>query len=227
VHHGVNPEYQDKNYAGMLIIWDRLFGTFEPERAEPVYGLTKPLVSWNPVWANLHVFAEIGAKWRASRTLRDRWRALFGHPGWRPATLGPHVVPAQVSPATFRKYEPPVPRRLVTYSVVQFIVVLIGSMVFLTAASSLSRLHLLAGTFYVFLSLGNIGGILESRAWAGPSETSRVAILGVVATLLLADGAASPWILAPAIGLALVSLVWFRRIRPLLTSPDTRAVMAM
>jgi hypothetical protein len=115
----------------------------------------------------------------------------------------------------------------VTYSVVQFILVLIGSVAFLTAASSLSRLHLLAGTFYVFLSLGNIGGILESRAWAGPSETSRVVILGVVATVLLADGAASPWILVPAIGLALGSLVWFRRIRALLTSLDARAVMAM
>jgi sterol desaturase/sphingolipid hydroxylase (fatty acid hydroxylase superfamily) len=66
VHHGVNPEYQDKNFAGTFIIWDRLFGTFEPERAPVVYGITKPLASWNPLWANVHVFADIARNVRAA-----------------------------------------------------------------------------------------------------------------------------------------------------------------
>ena len=47
VHHGVNPRYVDRNYAGILIVWDRWFGTFEPEGDEPVYGLVKPLGSFN------------------------------------------------------------------------------------------------------------------------------------------------------------------------------------
>ena len=227
VHHGVNPEYQDKNYAGMLIIWDRLFGTFEPERAAPVYGLTKPLVSWNPVWANLHVFGEIATKLRASRTWGDRWRAVFGHPGWRPSALGPPIVPEPVSPETFQKYEPAVPRPLVRYAIAQFAMVLVASVAFLTEVSSLPRLTVVAGAFYVFLSLGNIGGILEARAWAGPSETARLVILGGVAASLLAEGAASPWLLAPAAVLAVVSLLWFRSLRPLLTSHDPRAIVAM
>ena len=59
VHQARNPQYLDKNYAGMFIIWDRMFGTFEPEVEEPVYGITKPLESWNPLWANFHAWAEL------------------------------------------------------------------------------------------------------------------------------------------------------------------------
>lgn len=59
VHHGGNPQYQDTNYAGIFIVWDRLFGTFTPEREPVVFGLTRPLASWNPLWANVHVFRDI------------------------------------------------------------------------------------------------------------------------------------------------------------------------
>lgn len=55
VHHARNPEYIDKNYAGMFIFWDRLFGTFQEEQAEPIYGIVSPLRSFNPIWANLHL----------------------------------------------------------------------------------------------------------------------------------------------------------------------------
>jgi sterol desaturase/sphingolipid hydroxylase (fatty acid hydroxylase superfamily) len=88
VHHGVNPRYLDRNYAGVFIVWDRMFGTFEPEREPPVYGITTPLASWNPIWANVHHFAEIARKvWRANRW-SDRWHYVFGHPAWRPASAG-------------------------------------------------------------------------------------------------------------------------------------------
>lgn len=227
VHHGVNPEYQDRNYAGVLIIWDRMFGTFEPEVAPPVYGLTKPLVSWNPVWANVHVFGEIAAKLRAAGTWGERWRAVFGHPGWRPSALGPRIVPSPVSPETFSKYEPEVPRPLQRYAVTQFLVVLLASIAFLQAASSLPDVTLVAGMFYVLLSLGNIGGILESRAWAGPSETARLLILGGAAGALLAMGGGPAWLLALAVAFAVVSLGWLARLRPLLTSSDPRAIVAM
>lgn len=227
VHHGVNPEYQDRNYAGVLIIWDRMFGTFEPEVAPPVYGLTKPLVSWNPVWANVHVFGEIATKLRAARSWGDRWRAVFGHPGWRPATLGPRIVPGPVSPESFKKYEPEVPRPLQRYAVVQFLVVLLASVAFLQAASGMSGVTLVAGTFYVLLSLGNIGGILEARAWAGPSETARLVIMGGAAAVLLATSGGPPWLLALAVGFAVGSLGWLTRLRVLLTSADARAVVVM
>jgi hypothetical protein len=211
----------------VLIIWDRMFGTFEPEVAPPVYGLTKPLVSWNPVWANVHVFGEIASKLRAARTWGERWRAVFGHPGWRPAALGPRIVPGPVSPETFRKYEPEVPLALQRYAVAQFIVVLLASVAFLNAASGMPGVTLLAGTFYVLLSLGNIGGILEARAWAGPSETARLLIMGGMSAVLFANGAGPAWLVLGAVGCSALSLVWIVRLKSLLTSPDPRAIVAM
>jgi len=227
VHHGVNPEYQDRNFAGMLIIWDRMFGTFEPEVAPPVYGLTKPLRSWNPLWANVHVFGEIATKLRAARTWGERWRAVLGHPGWVPPALGDRIVPGPVSPETFHKYDPEVPADLRRYAVAQFLAVLLASVAVLNAASGLPAASLVAATFYVLLSLGNIGGILEARAWSAPSEIARLLILGGVSGVLLAGGGGSPWMLGGALAFALLSLLWIVRLRPLLTSSDARAVVVM
>jgi alkylglycerol monooxygenase len=227
VHHGVNPEYQDRNYAGVLIIWDRLFGSFEPEVAPPVYGITKPLQSWNPVRANLHVFGEIWRNVRAARTWRDRVKCVFGHPGWRPAELGPPTVPGPVSVDTFRKFEPEAPVALRRYALLQFVVTLAGAVALLDAAPRLSPVSAMAGAFYVVLSLANVGGILETRSWAGLSEAVRLTTLGGAATVLLATGATPSWLLAGAAGFAALSLLWVLRLRPLLTSSDPRAVVAM
>ncbi|MEO1083199.1 MAG: sterol desaturase family protein, partial [Acidobacteriota bacterium] len=54
VHHGCDEKYLDRNYAGVFIVWDRLYGSFQEEEEEPTYGITKPLRSWNPLWANVH-----------------------------------------------------------------------------------------------------------------------------------------------------------------------------
>jgi sterol desaturase/sphingolipid hydroxylase (fatty acid hydroxylase superfamily) len=92
VHHGVNPEYVDRNYAGVFIVWDKLFGTFEPEGVEPVYGLVKPLGSFSPLWANLHRWVEIASMSRRTRRWRDKLYAWIAPPEWRPADLGGRVV---------------------------------------------------------------------------------------------------------------------------------------
>jgi len=136
-------------------------------------------------------------------------------------------VPGPVSPETFHKYDPEVPGELRRYAVAQFLAVLLASVAVLNAASGLPAATLVAATFYVLLSLGNIGGILEARAWSGPSEFARLLILGGVSGLLLAGGGGSPWILGGALAFALLSLLWLLRLRPLLTSSDPRAVVVM
>lgn len=84
VHHGSNPQYLDKNYGGTLIIWDRLFGTFEAERERVKYGLTKNINTFNPARV---AFGEFVAIWRDVRTARN-WRDALGFmfrgPGWQP-----------------------------------------------------------------------------------------------------------------------------------------------
>jgi sterol desaturase/sphingolipid hydroxylase (fatty acid hydroxylase superfamily) len=87
VHHASNPEYLDKNYAGILILWDRLFGTFEEERARPVYGLTKNIASFNPFIIAFHEYAAIGRDLRAAKGLRERAGILWHGPAWRAPSL--------------------------------------------------------------------------------------------------------------------------------------------
>jgi sterol desaturase/sphingolipid hydroxylase (fatty acid hydroxylase superfamily) len=228
VHHGVNPEYQDKNFAGTFIVWDRLFGTFEPERAEPVYGITKPLESWNPLRANLHVFQDIARHVRAAGSWGERWRALVAHPRWRPAALGPTLPPQAVSPREYHKYEPPVSSELRRYALIQFLVVLIASLALIRSASDLATIEVLGGLFYITLSLANVGGVLEGRSWAGVSEAVRLTVLGGAALALLATGQEPFWLLVGAAIFAAMSFGWMvLRLRPRLTDPDPRAIVVM
>ncbi len=80
VHHGVNEAYLDKNYAGVLIIWDRIFGSFAEEKEEPRYGIVKPLESYNPLWINTHAWAEMFAAIRKQSSLAGKLRCVFGSP---------------------------------------------------------------------------------------------------------------------------------------------------
>lgn len=83
VHHGSNLRYLDKNYAGMFIVWDRMFGTFEPEDEPVRYGLTTPLESFQPLTIAFHEWAALAKDvWRAG-SLRARLAYLFRPPGWR------------------------------------------------------------------------------------------------------------------------------------------------
>jgi len=81
VHHGKNPQYLDKNYGSCLIIWDRWFGTFEVEDEEPVYGITHPVQSANPVYLVFHEYISLYHDLRRSRSLKEGWQHLFGRPG--------------------------------------------------------------------------------------------------------------------------------------------------
>ncbi len=82
VHHGSDLAYLDKNHAGILIIWDRLFGTFEPEKDRPTYGLTKNVGSHNPVRIAFHEWIEIGQDLRRAGSFGNALGYLFGPPGW-------------------------------------------------------------------------------------------------------------------------------------------------
>lgn len=85
VHHGSNQQYLDRNYGGELIVWDKLFGSFEPEGERVRYGLTKNIKTFNPVRVNFHEYAAIWHDLRQARSWRDRAGVLFRGPGWRPA----------------------------------------------------------------------------------------------------------------------------------------------
>lgn len=86
VHHAINPEYLDKNFSQIFIVWDKLFGTFQEELQEkpPVYGITRPVETWNPIKINFqHIWLLIKDAWRARRW-QDKFRIWLAPLGWRP-----------------------------------------------------------------------------------------------------------------------------------------------
>jgi hypothetical protein len=88
VHHAINDGYIDRNYGGIWVIWDRMFGTFQPEVQPCVYGTRTPLNSWNPVWANVAVYSELWRRSLSAPRWADKLRVWFKPPGWLPAGGG-------------------------------------------------------------------------------------------------------------------------------------------
>ncbi len=82
VHHGSNPQYLDRNHGSILIIWDRLFGTYEPEGEPVVYGLTKNIDTFDPVRIATHEYRDMLGDVARSRSWRDRLSFVFRGPGW-------------------------------------------------------------------------------------------------------------------------------------------------
>ncbi len=88
VHHGTNPQYLDRNHGGVLIIWDKLFGTFEPEVRRIKYGLTTNIKTFNPLRIGYHEFADIARDVRSAKGWRTKLNYVFKHPGWTPEHAG-------------------------------------------------------------------------------------------------------------------------------------------
>jgi len=85
VHHGSQGSYLDRNYGGIVILWDRLFGTFTPETERVVYGLTKNIDTFNPLRVAFHEYVSIARNVMSASSWRGRIGYVFGEPGWKPA----------------------------------------------------------------------------------------------------------------------------------------------
>jgi sterol desaturase/sphingolipid hydroxylase (fatty acid hydroxylase superfamily) len=99
VHHGSDDIYLDRNYGGILIIWDRLFGSFQPELHTPKYGLTAPIGTYNVLKLQYHEYGNILRDVRRAQSWRDRLGFVFGPPGWTPRTEATAKVTALEEPA--------------------------------------------------------------------------------------------------------------------------------
>jgi sterol desaturase/sphingolipid hydroxylase (fatty acid hydroxylase superfamily) len=102
VHHGANARYLDRNYAGILILWDRLFGTFQPEDERPIYGLTKNIHTYNPLRIAFHEYAAIVRDVLRPNPWRVRLGLAFRNPAWKPPEAS---VPAAGDGAVLRAEE--------------------------------------------------------------------------------------------------------------------------
>ncbi len=165
VHHGSNPKYIDKNHAGTLIIWDRLFGTFQKEEEEVYYGITKPLASWNPVWANLHYWKDLIETAKKSDNFTDKIRVFVKPPGWFPDKLGGFQFAPEIDVVNYRKFHTETAIKVMIYAVLLFLVALgLGSyQLFFFDKLTLPTNILIAA--FTILSMLTCGALLEKKRW--------------------------------------------------------------
>jgi len=123
VHHAINPIYIDKNYGNIFTCWDRWFGTFQEELDEvpPVYGITKPVSTWNPIKINFQHLASLARDAWHARSWRDKLRLWWMPTGWRPADVAERFPSRYIEDVyNFQKYDPPSSAGLIGWSAVQF-----------------------------------------------------------------------------------------------------------
>lgn len=154
VHHGRNPQYIDKNYAGMFIIWDKLFRTFEEEKEDVVYGVTKTPESWNPLWIHLTHFKDMGIQLMQTPGFVNKFKTIFYKPGWQPEGYLP--IP-EVNRKTFQKFETPLPPALKNYVLLQYSLTLLAGAAFLFAANELNYTWRIIFALLIIFSITNIG----------------------------------------------------------------------
>jgi alkylglycerol monooxygenase len=209
VHHGRNPKYIDKNHAGSLIIWDKMFGTFQAEEERPTYGITKPINSWNPIWANFSHYAEMAKEIKTIPTWIDKVKYLFKKPGWLPDYMGGARPIPEVNKTTYHKYDTSYPEQLSYYVLFQYVICLGVTAFFLFQQAQFTLVEKAIATTLISIWVVNCGVLFESKKWVHYAEWIRIltySLLLIAATNLLSLGSYF-YIIALMYGLA--SGFWF------------------
>jgi alkylglycerol monooxygenase len=172
VHHAVNERYVDRNYGGILILWDRLFGSFEDESDdEPcVYGTRSPLRSWNPLWANLQVYADLARDSWHTRRWADKLRVWLKPPGWRPADVAARFPKPAFELARVQRWEPALSPAAAWVAAGLFVALLGATAAFLWNAHLLSRPEQAAAVAGIVAGLWAVGAVSTPRGV--PAEAS-------------------------------------------------------
>jgi len=205
IHHASNPEYLDKNYGDVLIIWDKLFGTFAKERKDVqiVYGLTKPLNSHSFLWQHFHFVLEVFMNFKYAKGIKAKWKVLFG----KPDDLDPRYrsilerkllnVHSQHRPATLAI------RQYVTAQTIFSLGLLFVVLLF---EHYLSVVQLFLLSAFIIISLINSGAILDQRRWIFYLEYSRLVLVMVAIGVFYPNS----WTFV-GIAAALLLMTWYFR----------------
>lgn len=123
VHHAQNEQYIDKNYGGVFIIWDRMFGThkIEDENEACIYGIRGTLNTFNPIWANLHIYVKIIKEMWLSHDWQDKLYAPFARTGWIPQSFPEKIEKENFDASTFKKFDPAIGKRQKIYAMFQYL----------------------------------------------------------------------------------------------------------
>ncbi|XP_072431477.1 alkylglycerol monooxygenase [Chiloscyllium punctatum] len=174
VHHGRNHYCIDKNYAGTLIIWDRIFGTFAPENEKVIFGLTHPINAFEPLWVQCHHLLYIWKTFWGIPGISNKMSVLFKGPGWQPGKprLG-CLEDIPIISGNEMPHNPQIPVWLQLYAVLHFIFILGVYLHIFANKSVLSEFTILLGIGYVILTLSSVGLMMENRSGVAIIEIIR------------------------------------------------------
>lgn len=180
VHHGSNEKYLDKNYGGMLIIWDKLFGTYQSETEEVKYGLTKQVNSNSFLWLHFHYWLELSEHIKATKGITNKIKILFGSPSKLKLTYENKLRNKYLSKTNFVSSE--VNRenypKLYYYIVVQLLFSL--SLLFILYLIDLPTFFNFLISVVIITTIINCGAILEQKKWVFKIEIIRLIVVYIL-----------------------------------------------
>lgn len=212
VHHGRDPKYIDKNHAGTLIIWDKMFGTFQEEEERPTYGITKPINSWNGVWANFSHYATMAHELKQIKSWPDKIRYLFNKPGWFPQSLGGYRPAPAVDKAHYVKYDTPGPIVLNYYALFQYTICLVATALFLFKLPQFSLAQRALAASLITIAVVNLGVLFEQKRWVYFAEWLRIVLYPLGLALLAYLNGWDSLVVGGSALYLVISVVWYARI---------------
>jgi alkylglycerol monooxygenase len=176
VHHAINPEYIDKNYSQIFIFWDKLFGTFQEEKPDipPVYGITRPVSTWNPIKINFqHLWLLARDAWR-TRSFKDKVRIWFMPTGWRPEDVAAeHPVYKITDVYHFEKYAPRASTALHVWAWVQLVALLLLVSYLFGNIAAIGKPDMFIYGLFIFLMVYAYTDLLDRNPLAIASEVMK------------------------------------------------------
>ncbi|HRF27513.1 MAG TPA: sterol desaturase family protein, partial [Ferruginibacter sp.] len=167
VHHAINPEYLDKNYSQIFIIWDKLFGTFQEELpgVPPVYGITRPVRTWNPIKINFqHFWLLVKDAWR-TRNWKDKFRIWFMPTGWRPSDVAESYPVEKINDVyQFEKYDTPYSKPFLAWTWFQLLMLLVCISYLFGQIADIGMPGMLYYGLFVFLSVYALTDLMDRQA---------------------------------------------------------------
>ena len=205
IHHASNPEYLDKNYGDVLIIWDKLFGTFMQEKKDVqiVYGLTRQLNSHSFLWQHFHFPLEIYMNFRQAKGVKAKWKVLFGKPDDLDPRFRSILERKLLNVAMLHRPPTPAMRQYVTAQTIFSLILLFIVTLF---EHYLAGVQLLLLSAFILVSLVNSGAILDQRRWIFYLEYIRLLIVMTAIVVFYPNN----WAFSAVIAL-LILLTWYFR----------------
>lgn len=212
VHHGRNPKYIDKNHAGTLMIWDRMFGTFQKEEETPTYGITRPTNSWNPVTANVQPFVRLWNELKIVPGALNKLRFTFATPGWYPEEMGGFKEPQEVDRSVYQKYEIRISTGLNFYLFFQYLFILgfVALFLFNLTKFEIGIQFLIAAAF--IYSVGSLGTVFDNRSYGLKMELLRFFVCSGLSFGLYYFDLLPLWIPMAVVGISAISMAILLRL---------------